>query len=336
MRDAKGRFASTGGGSSGRSKGGTLGARSSLKKSRSKLASKDPADKSLQGTLSRRSQKGAVTRGNKALKDAKASSRKSLNIGKPGTIAKPKGLKPGALAEKRAKKAIKNYRRVPTQTDFATLKRRWDRTRPENGGLTNNIDDRRGGMGPEFQRRLLNTMSTRKRALSVYRRQSSRPLGELSSDLVRAPFGRFSVVKNPAPAKAFPSQALGRSRKGEEAARAARKAAKSANKTRQGTLASRSSLKAKTADDLLTQATRIEIRGRRMSRAARTGARDRQIESRAVGAARAARAKAFEMQKPKPESKTAKMKRERAARVKAREQATNASRLIQAARRRKP
>lgn len=93
--------------------------------------------------------------------------------------------------------------------------------------------------------------------------------------------------------------------------------------------------KAKTADDLLTQATRIEIRGRRMSRAARTGARDRQIESRAVRAARAARAKAFEMQKPKPESKTAKMKRERAARVKAREQATNASRLIQAARRRR-
>jgi hypothetical protein len=72
-----------------------------------------------------------------------------------------------------------------------------------------------------------------------------------------------------------------------------------------------------------------------MSRAARTGARDRQIESRAVGAAKAARARALEMLKPKPESKTAKMKRERAARVRYREQLVIANQLIQAARSRR-
>jgi hypothetical protein len=61
---------------------------------------------------------------------------------------------------------------------------------------------------------------------------------------------------------------------------------------------SKSSKKPKTADDLLTQATRIELVGRRMSRAARTGVRDRQIEARAVRAAKAARQRAFDMQKP--------------------------------------
>jgi hypothetical protein len=61
---------------------------------------------------------------------------------------------------------------------------------------------------------------------------------------------------------------------------------------------SKSSKKPKTADDLLTQATRIEAVGRRMSRAARTGVRDRQIEARAVRAAKAARQRAFDMQKP--------------------------------------
>ena len=93
--------------------------------------------------------------------------------------------------------------------------------------------------------------------------------------------------------------------------------------------------KSKTPDDLLTQATRIEIRGRRMSRAAKTGFRDRQIESRAVNAANAARAKAFEMQKPKPESKTTKAKRERDERRRYREQLANASRLIRATRKKR-
>jgi hypothetical protein len=170
----------------------------------------------------------------KALTPAKPTAPKRTRSARPaGTVAKPRGMKPGVLAARRASKASsKPYRRVPAQTDFATLQRRWNRTKPENGGLSNNIDDRRGGMGPAFQRRLLNTMSARQRALSVYRQQAARPLNELSANTTRAPFGRFSVVKNPAPAKAFPSQALGRSKKGELAARAARTAAKARRRRR--------------------------------------------------------------------------------------------------------
>jgi hypothetical protein len=102
VRDSRGRFAGTPGGGA-QAKGGTLGARSSLKKSRSKLASKDSADQSLRGTLSRRSQKGAVTRGSKALKEAKASSRARLVVGGPAsTIAKRRGL------NQRAQKVVKS------------------------------------------------------------------------------------------------------------------------------------------------------------------------------------------------------------------------------------
>jgi len=87
VRDNSGRFASTpGGGPPKRSTpasrraarpkvtGGTLGARGSLRRSRAKLAGKNPADRSLQGTLSLRAQKGAVTRGANRLGKARAAS----------------------------------------------------------------------------------------------------------------------------------------------------------------------------------------------------------------------------------------------------------------------
>lgn len=91
-RDARGRFASTN--SSGKPKvtGGTLKARASLGKSRARLAAKDPADRSLRGTLSRRSQKGAVTRGKGALRQAKKAARIKLRVGTPkGVIRRPRG-----------------------------------------------------------------------------------------------------------------------------------------------------------------------------------------------------------------------------------------------------
>jgi hypothetical protein len=90
VRDGNGRFASTpGGGKSAALKGGTLSKRSSLKGSRAKLAAKDKADPSIRNALSTRSQKGAVTRGNKALRAAKASSqRTAVGRSKAGTISK--------------------------------------------------------------------------------------------------------------------------------------------------------------------------------------------------------------------------------------------------------
>jgi hypothetical protein len=91
VRDNSGRFASTpGGGPPKRSTpatrraamrkalpkvtGGTLGARGSLRRSRAKLAGKNPADRSLQGSLSLRAQRGAVTRGANRLGKVRAAS----------------------------------------------------------------------------------------------------------------------------------------------------------------------------------------------------------------------------------------------------------------------
>lgn len=75
-RDANGRFAS----------GGTLGARASLRKSRQKLAAKPtPA------------QKGAVTRANKKLRQAKKDATVRVAGRRGGTIARPKGyVRPGS------------------------------------------------------------------------------------------------------------------------------------------------------------------------------------------------------------------------------------------------
>jgi hypothetical protein len=83
VRDAQGQFASTPGGGKKATpsavrkaakaaalKGGTLAARTSLKKSRTKLAGIDKADQTLQTSLSKRAQKGAVTRGRKKLAKA--------------------------------------------------------------------------------------------------------------------------------------------------------------------------------------------------------------------------------------------------------------------------
>jgi hypothetical protein len=91
VRDASGRFASAPGGGKKATpsavrkaaraaalKGGTLAARTSLKKSKAKLAAIDKADETLKTTLSRRAQKGAITRGNKNVRKAISSSRKTL------------------------------------------------------------------------------------------------------------------------------------------------------------------------------------------------------------------------------------------------------------------
>ena len=87
VRDNSGRFASTPGGgppkrntpasrraAKAKATGGTLGARGSLRRSRAKLAAKNPADRSLRGSLSLRAQRGAVTRGANRLGKVRAAS----------------------------------------------------------------------------------------------------------------------------------------------------------------------------------------------------------------------------------------------------------------------
>jgi hypothetical protein len=84
--------------------------------------------------------------------------------------------------------------------------------------------------------------------------------------------------------------------------------------------------KQKTADQLLTQATRIQITSNRLSRKARTGVQSRRFEERGARAASAARTRAFDLQKPKPLSKTAQLQQQRAERRKAREMQWSAAR----------
>jgi hypothetical protein len=108
-RDARGRFAGGGGGSGGRRgtklpapaarkvgsapqrRRGLLTQRAAVKSTKAKLAAKDPADRTIKGQLSRRSQKGAVTKASKALAAAQQSGRVRLS-GRIGLIVKkPKG-----------------------------------------------------------------------------------------------------------------------------------------------------------------------------------------------------------------------------------------------------
>lgn len=84
----------------------TLAARSSLKRSRAKLAGRDPADQQLSSALSSRAQKAAVTRGNKALGAAKAAARTRLQ-GSP--VA-------STISKNRSKSAVANARPINQPT----------------------------------------------------------------------------------------------------------------------------------------------------------------------------------------------------------------------------
>jgi hypothetical protein len=210
-RDARGRFAGDGGSGGGKSR--------SAAKPRTKgknRITRDNAGK-ITGTGN-----GATARGGR-LKTASGKQRATQTARLKGSGSRIKNSSTRQSSNKPA--TAKRFNKISQTTDFNTMKRRWDRTRPENSGLTNNVDDRSAaarysGTG---RRKLLNSMSTRKRALGLYRSMASRPLNELSNSTVRAPMGRFSTVKNPAPARSFPSQAPGRTKKGEEVARANRK-----------------------------------------------------------------------------------------------------------------
>ena len=100
-------------------------ARAGLARSRRRLAAADPADATIKGTLSRRSQRGAVTRGKKALQQAKKDARVRLAIGpKKGVIRKPRGGKPGTLAERRARKPTKAKPSKPARPARPPIERR--------------------------------------------------------------------------------------------------------------------------------------------------------------------------------------------------------------------
>jgi hypothetical protein len=468
VRDNSGRFASTPGGGppkrstpasrrAARAKvtGGTLGARSSVRRSRAKLAAKNPADRSLRGSLSLRAQKGAVTRGANRLGKVRAAStvrmagkgpagvirggrkvvakpvaapKSSVRVIRPNRPAMRPGpgpeygkiseyvdavrgsrrrlssAKPGTADAAEAKQGLKDNRRalsrriqrergarrglkpatsqqVLTGTRLAPPARRVKAARPS-GTLAKPSNLKPGAIaarkakaaasGARATRATTNYNRAQKAALEaqqrVNRRRSPKNLAALARAdkslktaarayriLVGLGGEKMAVARKPSPKDSGPRM---------KAARPAGTVAKprglkpdrwikkervigkgevwmgrwtppSGGKAKRRKPKAAPQRKPKSAEDFIAQSNRIDQRSRRMSRAARTGFRARQIESRAEGAVKAARTRAVELSRPKPESKTAKAKRERAERVRAREQAVNASRLIMGARRRR-
>jgi hypothetical protein len=118
-RDARGRFASTPGGGSRRPAGGLpkrqprkagspppkrrglVTQRAAVRRSAAKLRGKDPADQSLSGTLSRRAQKGAVTRASNRLQAAQQGGRQRVRPGATQGVIRP--IKSKGSASSKAK-----------------------------------------------------------------------------------------------------------------------------------------------------------------------------------------------------------------------------------------
>ena len=112
-RDAKGRFAS-GGSTGGGSKGKTLKrgraqlaeARGKVRSAKGKLAAINPTDQTIKSNLSRRAQRGAVTKAEKRLTTVKRTAViKTRRM--TGTIAKPKTSKPAPGTSSKVRSVIK-------------------------------------------------------------------------------------------------------------------------------------------------------------------------------------------------------------------------------------
>lgn len=108
-RDSRGRFA---GGGGGRTTGGSIGARSSARRSRQKLESMG-ADASA---ASRRAQKGAVTRTSNAAKAAQTANRRKIAARPGGTLSRS-GRRPQPPA------AANNVRRLQRQAPANAIQR---------------------------------------------------------------------------------------------------------------------------------------------------------------------------------------------------------------------
>ena len=153
-RDARGRFASGGSSiSSSGSKGKTLKrgrvqlaeARGKVRTAKGKLAAFDPADQTIKSSLSKRAQRGAVTKAEKRLAKVKRTAIiKTRRM--TGTISKPKGLKPGALKGKPMGGRTRVSRAEPLTTGGGTLAARSSLTRAKRKLAENPTPAQRGAV----------------------------------------------------------------------------------------------------------------------------------------------------------------------------------------------
>lgn len=188
-RDARGRFSSGGGG------GSRGGGSKPIQRGTNRLT-RDNA-----GRITSQGGNGATARGGRlatASGKKRAAQTERLAGGRPaGTIGKPKGLKPGAIKPKAtapAPKQSSGRRRRPTAAESRA------------NGLTpiSEIRARQAAAGAArdaSRTRRVQSNMTRARGQQVASTQGRQ----------RAPFGRYSTIKNPAAEGSFPQMAPGRS-----------------------------------------------------------------------------------------------------------------------------
>ena len=187
-RDSRGRFASGGGGGSsggrkaapvkltrrtpvsqggGRSRG-HLVKRAAVAAAKGKLAAKDPADQSIKGTLSRRAQKGAVTRAEKALAAAKQGGRVRLSaragVIRPGAR---KGAQPAVVIVAARPRRRKTDRQIVEQVSRIS-ERAWGRDRTLSQRTLSILDKASGGVAARASRRMARATANEDRAWQKY------------------------------------------------------------------------------------------------------------------------------------------------------------------------
>jgi hypothetical protein len=244
VRDNSGRFASTPGGGPSKAtpasvrkaakaaaiKGGTLQFRTSLRRSKAKLAVVDKADETLKTALSRRAQKGAVTRGKKKLAQAIKSSQARLSVAPKSSIVKKKRKTPqpvlqsvkdvaprvsGGRGEGRIKgsakpkvvtqKAIANSKKTDIKSiDNASKQQKLRLPRkPTPNGVIRKSDfdkiksDRQKGIGTPFSRAGQRAIDRSAREAVLVRRQSlDRAKRSGATGLGKGPLMNESAIKS--------------------------------------------------------------------------------------------------------------------------------------------
>lgn len=247
-RDSRGRFAG-GGGSSGGGKKASGGKRSGPKTTSARgraLASQrraavqvranrggtGPSARAVRSMLTAQRARAfyeATGTGKKRSARRAVSSTAKAKAARAETRAKRQAVREKAAGRPKARVVAGSVKRVPgsTSNDIGSRARR---TKFPTRSITPDVSDRE-------PRKKSAAAITRKRARDVYGNQLLKGTGRdgafnLDMSIVRAPFGRFSTVSNPAPAKSFPSQAPLRTKKGEQVARKGRASAAARRKRR--------------------------------------------------------------------------------------------------------
>lgn len=153
---------------------------------------------------------GATARGGRlatASGKRRATQTKAIAAGKPaGTVGKPKGLKPGAIKAKPQVSSAAAPKPAATTPKQSSRRRRPTADQSRAAGLTP-ISDIRARQAAQSAAR---DASRTRRVQSNMSRARGQQVASTQGKQ-RAPFGRYSTIKNPAAEGSFPQMAPGRS-----------------------------------------------------------------------------------------------------------------------------